>query len=75
MPADTQTQNKPNEIPTSSRAISGEGAVGFAILGCEVAGTIGVLKALSSEGLGAAACLLASVIAFGAVCYIYFRRD
>ena len=56
------------------RVISGEAVVGYAILGCLVAGTIGIIKAIGMDGTGAAACLLASVAAFGTVCYIYFRK-
>jgi hypothetical protein len=54
--------------------VSGEAVVGYAVLGCLVAGTVGILKAIGMEDIGAAACLLASVAAFGTVCYIYFRK-
>ena len=59
----------------AKRVISGETVVGCAVLGCLFAGTIGVLKALSEQGVDAAACLLASVAAFGMVTHIYLRKS
>ena len=54
----------------------GEKVVGFAVLGCLVAGTVGILKALGMEsGIDVLLCLLASVAAFGTVLYICFRRN
>jgi hypothetical protein len=57
------------------RIFSGEAVVGYAVLGCLVAGTIGIIKAIGMDGAGAAACLVAAVAAFGTVCYIYFRKS
>ena len=57
------------------RIFSGEAVVGYAVLGCLVAGTIGIIKAIGMTDAGAAACLLAAVAAFGTVCYIYFRKS
>jgi len=62
------------EVRTTKRVISGEAVVGYSVLGCLAAGTIGIFKALNMEGVGAAACLQASVAAFGTVCYIYLRK-
>jgi len=50
--------------------------VGFAVLGCLVAGGVGIAKALSMEsGFDVLLCLLGSVTAFGMVFYIYFRKS
>jgi hypothetical protein len=50
--------------------------VGFAIIGCLVAGFVGIFKAMSMEnGGGVFMCLLASVAAFGTVAYTYLRRE
>jgi hypothetical protein len=57
------------------RLFSGEAVVGYAVLGCLVAGTIGIVKAIGMEDAGAAACLVAAVAAFGTVGYIYFRKS
>ena len=58
------------------RSSSAATVVGFAVIGCLVAGVIGIFKAMSMEsGGGVLCCLLASVAAFGAVAYIYLRRD
>jgi hypothetical protein len=75
MNTESQTQNIGSEIKTSKRIIGREGVVGYAVLGCLAAGTIAIYKAVWAEGMGAAACLIASVIAFGTICYIYFRKD
>lgn len=49
--------------------------IGFAILGCLVAGGVGILKALSMEnGADVLLCLLGSVAAFGTVFYFCFRK-
>ena len=61
---------------TVERNSSAATVVGFAVIGCLVAGVIGILKAMSMEsGGGVLCCLHASVAAFGAVAYIYLRRD
>jgi len=75
MNSEAQTQHAGSEIKTSKRVIGGEGVVGYAVLGCIAAGTIGIFKAVWTDGTGAAACLLASVVAFGTICHIYFRKD
>jgi hypothetical protein len=60
----------------TERNSSAATVVGFAIIGCLATGVVGILKALSMEtGGGVLCCLLASVTAFGAVAYIYLRRD
>ena len=73
--AQTQNQNITSELKRSKRVIGGEGVVGYAVLGCLAAGTIGIYKAVWTDGIGAASCLLASIVAFGTICYIYFRKD
>jgi hypothetical protein len=75
MTEQTQAENKTDDAKVSKRVISGETVVGYAVFGCLVAGTIGIFKATEMEGIGAAACLLAAVAAFGMVCHIYFRKD
>ena len=68
-----QTQNRTAAPERSST--SAETVVGFAVLGCLVAGGVGIAKALSMEsGFGVLLCLLGSVAAFGMVFYIYFRK-
>ena len=74
MNTEAQVENASSEVKTTKHFISGEAVVGYAVLGCLAAGTIGIFKAMNLEGVGAAACLLASVAAFGTVCYIYFRK-
>ena len=71
----TQTDAQ-NPSGTAERSSSAETVVGFAVLGCLVAGTVGILKASSMEsGFDVLLCLLGSVAAFGMVFYIYFRRS
>lgn len=77
---DTKLQNIENtekieDAKSSKDSVKNGTAIGFALLGCLVAGTIGVFKALVSEGVGSAACIIASAVAFGTVCYFYFQKD
>ena len=72
MTTQTQTQNRSE---TTARSSSTDTVLGFAVIGLLVAGTVGVLKALSMEsGFDVLLCLLGSVAAFGAVYYIYFGK-
>ena len=72
MSTQTQTETVTEKTAHSSSA---DTALGFAVLGLEIAGTIGVVKALSmSSGLDVLFCLLGSVAAFGAVYYIYYGK-
>jgi hypothetical protein len=65
-----------DKVPASERNSSAATVVGFAIIGCLVAGVVGILKATAMEsGVGVFLCLLASVAAFGTVAYIYLGRD
>lgn len=75
MNGETKAQDGGDEVKTAKRAVAGEEVVGYAILGCLAAGTIGIYKAAVTDGVESASCVVASVIAFGAVCYTYFRRD
>jgi len=69
----TQTGNQPAKV---DRNASAETVVGFAVIGCLVAGAVGIDKATDMQnGLDVLLCLLGSVAAFGMVFYIYFRRD
>ena len=71
----TQTQSE-NQAVTKERGNSGDTVVGFAVLGCLVAGFVGISRALYMQsGFDVLLCLLGSVAAFGMVFYIYFRRD
>ncbi len=71
----TQTQTE-NRSAAPERSFSAETVVGFAVLGCLVAGGVGIVKALSMEtGFDVLLCLLGSVAAFGMVFYIYFRKS
>jgi len=72
MSAQPQTKNE-TLVPERSSGV--ETVLGFAILGCLVAGGVGIIKALSMEsGFDVLLCLLASVSAFGLVFYIYFGK-
>ena len=54
---------------------AGEVIVGFAVLGLFIAGTIGLLRAWRAiDPLDGAVCLAASIVAFGAICYLSFRK-
>ena len=70
------TQTRPeNRSVTPTRSSSPETFVGFAVMGCLVAGAVGILKALEMEsGSGILFCLLGSVAAFGTVYFIYFGK-
>ncbi len=69
-----QARDVGSEVKATKHVISGEVVIGLSVLGCLAAGAIGLFKALGAEGAGAGVCLLASVAAFGTVCYIYFRK-
>ena len=72
MTIQTQAEN-PSE--TTERNSSANTVLGFAVIGLLVAGTVGVLKALSMDsGFDVLLCLLGSVAAFGVVYYIYFGK-
>ena len=65
-----------NRTITKERGNSGDTVVGFAVLGCLVAGFVGISRALNMQsGFDVLLCLLGSVAAFGMVFYIYFRRS
>jgi hypothetical protein len=71
----TRTSSATNDKPAAeSRGGSGETVVGFAILGCLLAGGAGIFKALlMPTGLDVLWCLLGSTAAFGTLFYVYFR--
>ena len=72
MSAKTQTEN---QGIAAERSSSSETVIGFAILGCLIAGGVGIVKALEmGSGIDVLLCLLGSVAAFGMVFYIYFRK-
>jgi len=73
MIAQTQTENR---SAAPERGSSAETVVGFAVLGCLVAGAVGIAKASGMEsGFDVLLCLLGSIAAFGVVFYIYFRKS
>jgi hypothetical protein len=74
MTTQPRVQSQGDDVNALNRIVSGEAVVGYAVLGCLAAGTIGIFKAIFMDGIGAALCLLASVAAFGTVCYIYYRK-
>jgi hypothetical protein len=55
----TQTQDEGKvDSPKESKSItSGVTVTGYAVLGCLVAGTLGIFKAVGSDGIGSAAYL------------------
>ena len=60
---------------TPERNSSAETVLGFIIIGLLAGGTVGVVKAFSmTSGVGVMCCLFGSVVAFGAVYYIYFGK-
>ncbi len=72
MTTQTQTQNRSE---TTDRHSSASTVLGFAVIGLLVAGTVGVVKAMSmASGIDVLLCLLGSVAAFGAVYFIYFGK-
>jgi len=78
----TQTQTHGEKIRDEANSHgesivgSAQTVIGFAILGCMVAGGMGIAKASNMEsGLDVLLCLLGSVAAFGVVFYIYFRKS
>ena len=73
MSTKTDTGNR-SAVP--ERISSADTVGGFAVLGCLVAGGVGIVKALSMEsGVDVLFCLLGSVAAFGVVYYIYFGKS
>jgi hypothetical protein len=74
----THTQKTEDERNSQGETIVGSAqtVIGFAILGCMVAGGVGIAKALSMEsGSDVLLCLLGSVAAFGTVFFIYLRKS
>ena len=72
MTIQTQTENR-NE--TTERSSKVDTVIGFAVLGLLVAGSVGIMKALSmTSGIDVLLCLLTSVASFGTVYYIYYGK-
>ncbi len=60
----------------NSAPVEAELGSGYAVLGCLVAGCVGILKAFGMQtGGDVLVCLVASVLAFGAAFYLYTRTD
>jgi hypothetical protein len=71
----TQTQTD-NQRVRADRNASAETVVGFAVIGCLIAGAVGIAKAMDMDsGWDVLLCLLGSVAGFGMVFYIYFRKS
>jgi len=70
----TETET-PADPETKAANGSGEMVLGFGILGCLVAGGVGIWKATNmASGLDVFWCLLGAVASFGTVFYIYLGR-
>jgi hypothetical protein len=73
MTRETRNQNRAEAAVEHSSA---DAVMGFAVLGCLVAGIVGIFKASNMQsGIDVFLCLLGSVAAFGMVYYICFRRE
>lgn len=73
--ADGQKLGEEHDLPSEAMVGNAQTVLGFAVLGCMVAGGVGIAKALNMErGLDVLFCLLGSVAAFGVVFYVYLRR-
>jgi CHASE2 domain-containing sensor protein len=71
----TEPTNAAERGALQPRGGAGEVIVGFAVLGLFIAGTIGLLRAWRAiDPLDGAVCLAASIVAFGAICYLSFRK-
>lgn len=74
--AHSQKTEDERSSPGETIVGSAQTVIGFAVLGCMVAGGVGIAKALSMEsGSGVLLCLLGSVAAFGTVFFIYLRKS
>ena len=72
MASQIQTQNRSE---TTGRGSSVDTVLGLAVIGCFVAGAVGIAKAFSMDsGVDVLLCLLGSVVAFGAVFYVYLGK-
>ena len=64
-----------NPSQTAERSSSVNMILGLAVMGCFIAGAVGIAKAVGMEsGLDVLLSLLGSVFAFGAVFYIYLGK-
>ena len=71
-----QTTEDERSSPGETIIGSAQTVIGFAVLGCMVAGGVGIARALSMEsGADVLLCLLGSVAAFGTVFFVYLRRS
>jgi hypothetical protein len=72
MALQTQIQNR---VEATGRSSSVDTVLGLAVIGCIIAGAVGIAKALSMDsGFGVLLCLVGSVVSFGAVFYIYLGK-
>ncbi|HWD91463.1 MAG TPA: hypothetical protein VG938_03855 [Verrucomicrobiae bacterium] len=61
---------------TPSPSSTFDTVIGFAVLGCLVAGGVGIVKALGmNSGVDVLLCLVGSSAAFGTVLYFCFHKD
>jgi hypothetical protein len=80
---DQEKMNTQAEAPAQTeatkpakRVVSGEAVLGYAVFGSLLTGIIGIARGgTAPDAVGAAACLLASVLAFATVSYIYIRKS
>ncbi|HEY3856567.1 MAG TPA: hypothetical protein VGO67_19450 [Verrucomicrobiae bacterium] len=73
MTTNTETANR---VETSTVTSDKADSLGWAVLGCLVAGGVGIVKALSMErGIDVFACILGSLAAYGVVFYVCLRKQ
>jgi hypothetical protein len=71
MTTQTSTASEVPFVAPPKRSASPEAELGFAVIGCLIAGAIGLYKAASmTSGISVLLCVLGSIAAFGAVAYI-----
>ena len=69
----TETANRANSSTETSAKADG---LDWAVLGCLIAGGVGIVKALSMEkGIEVLACILGSLAAFSVIFYVCLRKQ
>jgi len=72
----TNTGTETQTPAASKHNSTAESFLDFVALGCLVAGTVGVMKAMELDSAGDAfLCLGCCLAACGLVCYLFFQRD
>ena len=74
-PMATESENL-NRAASTETDSSKTDSLDWAVLGCLVAGGVGIVKAFSMErGIDVFACILGSLVAFSVVFYVYLRKQ